>query len=1125
MKLPRFKAQFKKQLQDGFTKAGVCHAPALSYSALAFFAVETYRLFQRSVVVVTDSTRTLEEFQDNLEVFAAEEQILLLPADDLNSIQKPSKPSQVLQGERFSALRKLATASRPLVITCVQALMQTAPVRSDLLQQVRRLQRDQNYDPAELLELLVSSGFEITSEVQLPGQAARRGGVLDVWLPGEELPCRLEFFDETLESLRWFDPLTQRSQSRTDELVMSLQKSRAEATEAWRTPAEYLADDALYFWVDAFADNLVLPAGSTVGIKAHAELLWKMTLEEDKTVVPLSTVRAVLNRFKAEDSQPVSSPLPSKPPEITVAAKPVWECYFGAVETGNDGSPNLGFRSLKSFSVTPESTVAPDALADSRHRWLEDLERSARHGRRVCIFFNTKSTRERFKSLYPHQHFDLRLGNLSDGFDNDHLDLTVVSEADLLGRRKLRQAGSKRRQTRAAHAAITDISSIEPGDLVVHLEHGIGRYLGLYEIEFNGQNQEVLTLEYADQARLHVPVAQAHLLSRYIGSSRSRTVELHRLTGIRWRRERQAAELAVRDLAADLLETQALRSARSGFAFPPDLPWQDEFEAAFPYHETEDQENAIQDVKRDMESAKPMDRLICGDAGYGKTEVALRAAFKCVLAGKQAAMLVPTTVLAQQHFENFRARLAAYPVRIEQLCRFQSPGAQARVVRELRSGVVDIVVGTHRLIQADISFKNLGLVIIDEEQRFGVEHKERLKAMKQLVDVLTLTATPIPRTLYLSLTGAREISVIQTPPQERQPVETVIARSDDALIQKAVLRELNRGGQVYFLYNRVMTIQRMATRLRQLIPEARFGVAHGQMAAGELSSVMREFSAGKMDVLICTTIIESGMDIANVNTIIIDRADRFGMAELYQLRGRVGRANRKAYAYLLLPPHGHLLTEARRRLGAIMEYSGAGAGFRLALRDLEIRGAGNLLGAAQSGHIAAIGFELYCQLLRQAVNSLSGGEAKYKPPRLFNVELKLDFMAQASLNSVSDSGAFLPYAYLEDERLRLDFFRRLAGAELEDLDALRSEMLDRFGAFPVPVERLFKLVELRRLAGLALIDFVEVKGKRVLLRRGTDYIQYHNQFPRLKKVNTDDRLEELRELLIQEQRVTETDQN
>ena len=606
--------------------------------------------------------------------------------------------------------------------------------------------------------------------------------------------------------------------------------------------------------------------------------------------------------------------------------------------------------------------------------------------------------------------FTIHVGSLSRGFICDEAKLVVVTDAEIFGRYKIqRPRRLKSSHALAARSALDiDFTDLEEGDLVVHLQHGIGRFLGLKNLptstthhasRITHHESECLAIEYApansgdEPPKLYVPVTESHLVSKYVGAGRANP-PLNQIGGTRWAKAKEQTEKAVRDIAAEMLRIQAVRETRPGHACKPDTPWQREFESAFIYEETPDQLTAIAQTKSDMEKPKPMDRLICGDVGFGKTEVAIRAAFKAVMDGKQAAILVPTTVLAQQHFNVFRERMADYPVRIELLSRFRTRREQQRVVKDLAGGSVDIVIGTHRLIQSDIVFKELGLVVIDEEQRFGVLHKEKFKRLRTMVDVLTLSATPIPRTLYLALTGARDMSTIQTPPHDRLPVETIATQYDERIIRDAIQREINRGGQVFFLHNRVMTIETMRTKLQSLVPQARIVVGHGQMDSDELEEVMTKFVNGEADVLLSTTIIESGLDIPNVNTIIIDRADRFGLSDLYQLRGRVGRYKHQAYAYLLLPRHASLLNDVRKRISAIRQYSTLGSGFKIAMRDLEIRGAGNLLGAEQSGHITAVGFELYCQLLKQSVGALKGEKVK---PRV-DVAVKLDFL---EMNAVS----------------------------------------------------------------------------------------------------------------------------
>jgi transcription-repair coupling factor (superfamily II helicase) len=734
----------------------------------------------------------------------------------------------------------------------------------------------------------------------------------------------------------------------------------------------------------------------------------------------------------------------------------------------------------------------------------------------------------------------LHLGSLARGFICDEAKLVVVTDAEIFGRYKIqRPRRQKSSHALAARSALDiDFTDLEEGDLVVHLQHGIGRYLGLQNLPagrgtrgvdpstVNHQpSTECLVIEYApggeavEPPKLYVPVSEAHLVSKYVGAGKANP-PLHTLGGTRWHKAKEQTEAAVRDIAAEMLRIQAVRETQAGHACKPDTQWQREFESAFIYEETRDQITAIADTKADQERAKPMDRLICGDVGFGKTEVAIRAAFKCVMDGKQVAILVPTTVLAQQHFNNFRERMADYPIRVELLSRFRTKGEQSRVVKDLAAGAVDVVIGTHRIVQDDIAFKDLGLVVIDEEQRFGVLHKEKFKRLRTMVDVLTLSATPIPRTLYLALTGARDMSTIQTPPHDRLPVETIATPYDERTIRDAIQRELNRGGQVFFLHNRVMTIDTMLTKLQTLVPHTRIVIGHGQMHADDLEEVMTQFVNGEADVLLSTTIIESGLDIPNANTIIIDRADRFGLSELYQLRGRVGRYKHQAYAYLLLPRHARLLTDVRKRISAMKQYASLGSGFKIAMRDLEIRGAGNLLGAEQSGHITAVGFELYCQLLKQSVGALKGEKVK---PRV-EVRVALDFLETGEVMrdacSVGQESrithhASLPHNYVTEPHHRIEIYRKLAQAtDKPALEALQKELRDRFGPLPPPVELLLAVGELKILASEKAVTVMEVEEDKLKITRRGDFIQLGGKFPRLTKKEPKARLKEIKRLLL-----------
>jgi transcription-repair coupling factor (superfamily II helicase) len=740
-----------------------------------------------------------------------------------------------------------------------------------------------------------------------------------------------------------------------------------------------------------------------------------------------------------------------------------------------------------------------DLFIDHLRDWLEEEWE-------IAIFCNNEGEHKRLEEILteaqiPVDSLTFLVRPLLRGFVWPAGKLVVLSDAEIFGRyqtlRALRQQ-ERLVSLRSQHQAL-DFTEIQEGDYVVHLHHGIALYKGVTTLPSEAgaaTGAEVLVLEFAEQSKLYVPVEQAYLVTKYVGVGR-RHPPLDTMGGSRWERAKISAQKAVMDYAAQLLSVQAERDALPGHAYPPDTPWQQEFEEAFVYEETEDQARSILETKRDMETKRPMDRLICGDVGFGKTEVAIRAVFKAVQDGRQAAFLVPTTILAEQHWKNLRERYASYPIRVDCLSRLRSMKEQRKTIAGLLDGSVDVVIGTHRLLSKDVKFKDLGLVIVDEEQRFGVKQKEKFKQLFRLVDVLTLSATPIPRTLYLSLTGARDMSTIETAPPNRHPVETIVAPYDERVIREAIERELARNGQVYFLHNRIHSIQEVAQRLRMLIPKARIDIGHGQMDADELEDVMQRFVAGETDVLLSTTIIESGLDIPNANTIIIDRADRFGLADLYQLRGRVGRAQHKAYAYLFLPRHLMTVGDAKRRVSAIKQYSQLGAGFKIAMRDLEIRGAGNLLGTAQSGHITAVGFDLYCQLLKTAVARMKG----QKTGRLIETKLQFDFLVWQEGDVDEEAGkygAFLPRVYLPESRWRMDGYRRIAEASSpDDLEKLRFEWRDRYGPWPKPVERLLLATQIKIAASEARIGLVETQNEKLMLRQGQDYIMVNGKFPRL----------------------------
>jgi len=746
-----------------------------------------------------------------------------------------------------------------------------------------------------------------------------------------------------------------------------------------------------------------------------------------------------------------------------------------------------------------------DRFFNQLHAWMADRWTLAF----TCM---NEGEGERFRELASDFDFDTSevlflTSRATRGFVCPKTKLALLAESEVLGRsatQRAQRAALRRERVRSGRTAM-DFSDFEPGDLVVHLDHGIGRFEGLEESP--DSSGDVLVLEFANEARLYVPLDQAWQVARYVGLGKKHP-DLSELGSARWSKAKEKATRGIYEYAARVLKVQAERETATGHAFAADSHWQQEFERSFLFTETPDQLRAIRETKADMESHQAMDRLICGDVGFGKTEVAIRAAFKAVTGGRQVAVIAPTTVLAQQHWRTFRERMSEYPVTVELLNRFRTPAEQKRVVKALHEGGVDIVVGTHRVISADVEFKNLGLVIVDEEQRFGVKHKDALKEKFRLVDVLTLSATPIPRTLYLSLMGARDMSLIETPPTNRQPVETIVCAYDERVIRDAITRELARGGQVYFLHNRVQSIERVAARIRELCEGSRVIVGHGQMEQGELEGVMRHFVAGEADVLVSTTIIESGLDIPNANTIIIDRADRFGLADLYQLRGRVGRSGTKAHAYLMLPRDLMAVGSARKRVSAIKQYSELGSGFKIAMRDLEIRGAGNLLGTEQSGHIIAVGFDLYCKMLKRAVDSLKG-------TRSFGstTGVRFDFVATeegAFLASDDAAPSFLPRAYISDPKLRIEAYRRLAEAGArEDLETLKAEWRDRFGPIPRAVENALVCGAIRIEASSHRIRQVESRDWKLMLTRGATFVLIGGRFPRLTAPEPDFRLREV----------------
>ena len=1039
-------------------------------AAKPFAASLLSQISNRPILAVTDGLKSQEAFFNDLQTLLPGVQFYpaweTLPHED-------KLPQADTIADRLKVLTNL---NAPVTVASVQALMQRTFAPEYFMSLRMELRLGQTLELQQFLNKLTELGYHAEYQVSDPGDMAMRGGIVDFFPIDREEPVRVEFSGDEIESIRTFDPITQQSREKRERLVV--------------TPAGELgllkqAEDRTAPLVDLLPRNTLLVLDEPDKLAEAAETYARQIPEGDKFFVEWRhTLESGLKLVQLTEAMAIAPP----------------QSYI-----------NLRLASLDAFRPLDTRSPEPEVAEQMRRSFFEQMQRWVEEGYALHVFCSTDGEKQRFEELWREQYKALPptltihpSSFLSRGFLWSDAKLAVVTDSEIFGRYKL--VRPRRKFHQLAQAA--DWTELQEGDFVVHVQHGIGKYLGLKSLDFNGTKQEVLSIEYADEARLYVPIDQAHLVSKYVGAGK-RQPPLHQLGGALWQRQKLSAERAIMDLAANLLEIQAARNILEGHAFSPDTAWQHEFEAAFVYDETPDQLTAIEEVKRDMESSRPMDRLICGDVGYGKTEVAIRAAFKAVMDGYQVAVLCPTTVLAEQHWNTFRERMSGYPVAIEMLSRFRTAREQKKVAQLLRKGGVDIVIGTHRLLSGDILFKNLGLVVVDEEQRFGVLHKERFKQLRKLVDVVTLSATPIPRTLYLSLTGARDMSNIQTPPQDRLPVETIIAGYDERLIKQAIQRELNRGGQVYFLHNRVQSIEAVAARLRTLLEgsKIRIDVGHGQMSDDELEDVMRRFVKGDIDVLVCTTIIESGLDIPNANTIIIDRADRFGLSDLYQLRGRVGRYKHQAYAYILLPRHMNLVQSARKRIGAIKQYSSLGSGFKIAMRDLEIRGAGNILGSEQSGHITAIGFDLYCQLLKESIARMKGEKPKHRTL----VTLKLDFLN----DELGESYARIPNNYISDTRLRIQAYRKIALAlELADVKSFRREFRDRFGKIPREVEILFQCAEVRIQAGDAHIETVETREDRIMLSQRGILFQVGGKFPRMTGATPEEKLAEIKGVLL-----------
>ncbi len=1034
----------------------------------------------RTGLVVTPDRESADRMADDLETWLGPERVVHLPQQEVMAFDHNS-PEPGMVGEFIQGLERLQDGGSFLVVTSAYGLRQRVIAPGTLERGLTRLKTGQRIEMDDLCLRLSACGYRPAGMVAQVGDYARRGGLLDVFTPGDE-PLRIEFFDDEIVSIRKFNVETQRTTERglealllpvshllldDDAILTCLGRVEKELAAAGVPADGDLLEDLQARLEDRLADNGLesylpwLGASATVAdyLPDGTTVFWTdpVRLKDQSELLDSELPRLRGNRLERDLVLPGIAEL------VEPAARLAYPRLSHVFLTGSwiKGDPEgrwLGLEPAASieFQTTGQKLRGGDiaGLRDELRKWEQG-------GGTALLLCDNKGQADRLADLLDEDAADPvptrpRVGTLAGGFVWPAAGLLCLTDHEFFER--------YRRPTRTRHRSsglVKERASLQPGEYVVHLEYGIGHYKGLRVITVEGVDRECLLVEYADEGKVYVPVENIDQVERY-SSDQGANPALARLGSGSWLKVKGKARKAIQAMAAELLELYATRKARPGYAFPADVPMQKALEDSFLYDETPDQLTAITDTKRDMEHPEPMDRLICGDVGFGKTEVAIRAAFKAVTAGKQVAVLCPTTLLTQQHGETFGERFRDFPVRVETLSRFRNPAEQKAILARCAAGGVDVLVGTHRLLSRDVRFKDLGLLVVDEEQRFGVRHKERIKELKRQVDVMTLSATPIPRTLYLALMGARDMSLINTPPRDRQPIHTELSTFNSQTLVEAILRELHRGGQVFFVHNRVQTIEGTAQLIRKLLPNVRVAWAHGQMKEEKLETIMTEFLNQEFDVLVATAIIESGLDMPRVNTIIIDRADRFGLAQLYQLRGRVGRSNHRAFAYLMTPPGEKLTPEARRRLAALEEFQALGSGYHIAMRDLEIRGAGNLLGDRQHGHMEAIGFDLYCRLLEETVAELQGGGGV----------APLDVKTEFRLSS------YLPDDYVGDPQQKLDLYRRVARIRrVRGCDLLAEEFKDRYGPLPGPVKNLLAIQSLRIRAGAQGIE--EIKGGRL----------------------------------------------
>lgn len=1025
----------KSKTNKGILQVSGCMESQKSHLMYGLSGIAPYRL-----ILAEDERRAREIYEDYR---FYDRKVYSYPAKDLLFFQADIHGNLLIR-QRMKVIKALLEEKELTVVTSIDGCMDFLESLEKIKEQLIHYESDSTVDTEQLKNQLVALGYERVGQVEMPGQFSVRGGIVDIYCLTEENPWRIELWGDEIDSIRSFDPESQRSLENLEELTIY--------------PAvEHIGDKDMVSFLDYFPEERTI-----------------IFLDEPNRLTEKGgAVEEEYRQSRMHREEKGSRNLPEN-----------WLCSFEQLQKELNKRncisvcalepKQAGWKVREKFYLEVKSI---SAYNNSFELLVKDLHQYKKQGYRIALLSGSRTRAERLAkdlqeeglAAFYGQDYDREIcpgeimvvyGHAKKGFEYPLIKLAVMTESDIFGQEQKK----KKKKKNYSGSRIQDFAELSIGDFVVHEKHGLGIYRGIEKVEVDRIVKDYIKIEYRGGSNLYIPATQLDCLQKYSGADASKAPKLNKLGTQEWNKTKSKVRGAVKNIAKELVELYAVRQEKEGYVCGPDTVWQREFEEMFPYEETEDQLSAIEDAKRDMESTRIMDRLICGDVGYGKTEVALRAAFKEVQESRQVAYLAPTTILAQQIYNTFVQRMKEFPVRVELLCRFRTPAQQKKAIEDLKKGQVDVIIGTHRILSKDVQFKNLGLLIVDEEQRFGVTHKEKIKQLKKDVDVLTLTATPIPRTLHMSLIGIRDMSVLEEPPMDRMPIQTYVMEYDEETVREAINRELRRGGQVYYVYNRVTDIADVALRIAKLVPDARVDFAHGQMSERELENVMYSFVNGDIDVLVSTTIIETGLDISNVNTMIIHDSDRYGLSQLYQLRGRIGRSNRTAYAFLMYRKNVMLKETAEKRLAAIREYTDLGSGFKIAMRDLELRGAGNLLGAQQHGHMNAVGYDLYCKMLNEAVKEAKG------------IHTMEDFETSVDLNV----DAYIPDSYISNEFQKLDIYKRIAGIETQqDYDDMLEELLDRFGEPGKAVLNLLAIAKLKAIAHQGYVTEIKQTGKTV----------------------------------------------